>query len=277
MSASNADKKETAGAAILINLSEIAEKGDCEELVAALQAADPTQAKKIILDFKLTRKISEEFVSEFGPLSKKLKEENQEIVSINVSAEVKQMLVAKGITALFNLGAKFAIPETTSKTKPVYKLDAELINPFIDGVIITFKNMLKCDLKPEKPKMKDRKNPRVSQIAGYIKLNKGFNFSVAICFTSDVFLKIYEELVREKHKDLSSDIEDGAAEILNIIYGHAKSTLTEKGYPLVMAIPVVLTGDKLTTLSASAGPTLELIFNSSLGEFHLEINISPDA
>lgn len=280
MSASNADKKEPAGAAILISLSEIAEKADCEKLLLAIKAAGPEQGKKIILDLKLTKQISDGFIAEFTQLSEKLKAESKEVLSINVGADIKQQLIAKGISALFNSVAKTAAPETPSpvKTKSNYKLDAELINPFIEGVVITFKSLLKIDLKAEKPKLKDRKNPRLCEIAGLINLqSEGFNFSIAICFSSEVFLKVYDALVKEKHEKLSSEIEDGAAEILNIVYGHAKSTLKEKGYPLVMAIPTVITGEKISMLCSGPGPTLELIFNSPLGPFHLEIHFEADA
>lgn len=268
------------GEAVLFSVPSFAAKGDCEKLVEVLKTAagaNPNQVKKVILDLKITEEISVGFISAFVQLSRKLIAEKKEIVTINAGAEVKRQLVASGVSALFNIAGKAAQAGACKEAKPHYKLDAELINPFIDGVVLTFKNLAKVDLVPEKPKLKDRKNARPCGIAGLINLqSEGFNFSIACCFTSEVFLKIYEAMTKEKHDKLTSEIEDGAAEILNVIYGQAKTTLREKGYPLVMAIPTVITGEKIGMLCSSAKPTIELVFNSPLGSFHLEINIDGD-
>lgn len=277
MSTSSDEKKEQAADSLLFSVGEIAGKGDCDKLVATIKEAGTKPIKKVIIDLKETREISTGFISAFVQLSHKLKAEKKEILTINAGADIKRQLMTNGVSALFNLAGAYAPAGATKEAKPQYKLDAELINPFIDGVTLTFKRLLRVDITPEKPKLKDRKNPRPCEIAGLINIqSEGFNFSIAVCFLSDVFLRIYEGMTKEKHEKITQEIEDGAAEILNIIYGHAKTTLTEKGYPLVMAIPTVITGEKIGMASSSPKPTIELAFSSPYGVFHLEVNIEGD-
>jgi chemotaxis protein CheX len=88
-----------------------------------------------------------------------------------------------------------------------------------------------------------------------------------------VFLKVYEKMLGEKHDKITEEIEDAAGEILNMIYGHAKTILKEREIPLEKALPSVMRGENIKIVCNTVSPTIELVFGSEIGEFHMELSL----
>jgi CheY-specific phosphatase CheX len=78
-------------------------------------------------------------------------------------------------------------------------------------------------------------------------------------------------MLGEKHSEITQELEDGAAELLNIIFGQAKVAMTELGYAVEKAIPTVIRGAGLTTKIVSAQPVIVLPFATASGVFEIEI------
>src|SRR5688572_11064834 len=96
-------------------------------------------------------------------------------------------------------------------------------------------------VKNGKPFLKGSGPSPSMDIAAVIGLtSKSFNGSVAICFPKAVFLMIMEKLLGETHKDIDKELEDGASELLNIIFGQAKKVLYAKGYAIERAVPTIV-------------------------------------
>jgi len=163
-------------------------------------------------------------------------------------------------------------------TNKKIKVDSEFLNPFIAAAKMTLETQAQTSLSPEKAMIKKpgEKTPHVTEIAGIINLTcEQFSGSVALCFPAEVFLKIYENMLDEKLDEINEEVADCAGELLNIIFGTAKTALMAKGYKLERAIPTVLAGKDLQVKFRSDYPTIILPFKSSCGPFHIEIIVDP--
>ncbi len=155
------------------------------------------------------------------------------------------------------------------------KIDVNFINPFIDGTIETLKVQCSIQTHAGKPYLKGPKSEFKVDITAVIGLTStAFRGSVAICFPERVFLNIMEKLLGEKQTAITSELEDGASELMNIIFGQAKKVLNEKNYAIDRAIPTVVRGSDLTVRHFTPSPTIVIPFESDAGNFHIEIGIS---
>lgn len=155
-------------------------------------------------------------------------------------------------------------------------IDADFLRPFLEGTVQTLQVQCGIQVKPGKAFLKDRAARDAMQIdiAGIIGItSKSFIGSVALCFPSATFLRIMGKLLGEERETIDKEVEDGASELLNIIFGVAKRALNDKGYAIQQALPSVATGLGLRIHHLSLKPTLVVPFGSELGAFQVEISI----
>lgn len=152
-------------------------------------------------------------------------------------------------------------------------VDVNFFKPFIEGTIHTLE--VQCEFKssPGKPFIKETNEPRVFDIAAVIGLNsKVFNGTITLCFPSSVFLKIMSNMLGEECTEITEELEDGASELLNIIFGHAKKILNDnEDYAIEKAIPTVVTGKGISTMPMRGSKIVAIPFESSEGSFQIEI------
>jgi chemotaxis protein CheX len=158
-------------------------------------------------------------------------------------------------------------------SKPDFTKSMEFIKPFIAAVHLALSTQANTPVKTGKPFMKKEETKTQLGVVAVINLiSDQFIGSISILFSTAVFLKIYENMLGEKITQITKESEDAAAELLNIIFGLAKMKLNnEKGYTIQKAIPTVLTGENLHVATSSAGPTIVLPFETSEGEFYVEV------
>lgn len=97
--------------------------------------------------------------------------------------------------------------------------------------------------------------------------------SLGIFFPEKTFLNIVSKMLGETFPELTQEISDAAGEMLNIIYGSARTKINESGHNFSPAIPNVIRGKELQ-VAHSEGMNVVVIFcNSELGPFHVEIGL----
>lgn len=101
-----------------------------------------------------------------------------------------------------------------------------------------------------------------------------FSGSVVISFPQATFLNVMSRMLGEEFTEITKEIEDGAGEITNIIFGQAKITLNERGYGIKTALPSVVTGQDHSILQMSTGPRVVVPFETDVGPFFVEICLS---
>jgi chemotaxis protein CheX len=155
--------------------------------------------------------------------------------------------------------------------------DVNFFKPFIQGTMTTLKVQCHTEAKSHKPFFKGEGKELDFQIASVITLNSAsFCGSISLCYPEKVFLGIMSKMLGEEFKELTAELKDGAAELLNIIYGQAKRVLIDQGYKVDMAIPTIIRGEKLKTRTLSKEKTIILPFETENGIFHIEITTEGD-
>lgn len=156
-------------------------------------------------------------------------------------------------------------------------VDVNFFKPFVDGTLLTLKIQCSLEAKVGKPFYKQKSSAKTFDITGIIGLtSNAFNGSIAICFPKAVFLTLMSNMLGEQYGEITPDLEDGAAELLNIIFGHAKRVLNGQNYSVQKAIPTIVRGDNIETRHLTSSPIVVLPFNTEKGEFHIEIALEPD-
>ena len=152
------------------------------------------------------------------------------------------------------------------------KIEVNFINPFIEGAQNTIRVQCLLEATYDKPFIKGTREQPEFDIAGVIGItSECFTGTITICFTRSVYLRLMSNMLGEEFTEISKDLRDGAAELMNIIFGSAKGVLTKQGHSLQRAIPTVICGKGLVTNHLWLGVALVLPFSTAHGEFHIEI------
>lgn len=226
--------------------------------------------RKIAFDLRETHGIRQDSMRVFSPLGLELRRQDRAIYVHNAPRAVRSLIHQMGMELIL----RPVVQEPSAgavKAKP--KIDVRLINPFIEGVMHVLKVQCSLECKPKAPVLRaDFANPPRVDIAGIIGVtNPAFNGSIALCFSEKVFLGIMSNMLGETYEKITPDLTDGAGELLNIIFGHAKRVLSEAGTSLGMAIPTVVSGGDINVGHSNATQALVLPFESPLGDFYIEI------
>ncbi|MBC7384839.1 MAG: chemotaxis protein CheX [Cryobacterium sp.] len=208
----------------------------------------------------------------FMQLATLVKQAQKKTRVISPNGNHKSFFQDQGLSSSFPIcdSLEAAMGEFTAKKS--FKLDVNFINPFLEGTIEVLKIQASTAAKAGAPTTKDPKSSFGGDISGVIGLvSDSFTGSVVISFPAETFLKIMSKMLGEDFKELTPDLQDGAAELTNIIFGFAKRILNEKGYGIKMAIPSVITGKDHSIQNNSKGPRIVIPFESDAGNFGIEI------
>ncbi len=237
----------------------------CESKAWLLQPAE-----NLVIDFSGVTEISNCFYKSVLQLKAALKRDSKCLSSINLSPGLLHQLHDDGVNQAFHPIEKVGNGPCASKHKTP-ELNVEFLNPFLSAIMKTFEVQCHMPVKVLKPQPK--KGPIADiALAGVLSLiSNGFSGSIVLSFPKDVFLKIYENMFNEVHAEITHELEDAAAELLNIIYGQAKTDLNQKGYNFQKALPTVLAGEKITVHQSGIKPAVVLPVECAPGIFYVEI------
>jgi len=261
---------------------ESVEKDNCEgairELAEFLDSDDSLDCKGLVVDLGGGYKVGEKFLHEIMPIVNLLRAQQKRIFIINASEKVESFIAFRGMdTAIkvlpdFTSVVNFIDPAASLKVPK--RIDVEFINAFIEATIKTL--TIQCGLKnvtPGKPAVVEKNiDGFVSGVVAIIGLRSAkFKGAIAVCFPEPVFLSIMSKMLAEEFKELTKELEDGAGEIVNIIFGQAKAVLSEKGYSIERAIPTVVSGKDVARMRFTPSPSILVPFETEVGKFWIEI------
>jgi chemotaxis protein CheX len=227
----------------------------------------------VVLNFKNTSQVETLVLLRcIGSLGKFLRSKQKGFFLTNASPEISTEIRINGLDSTIRFISESAIT-TAPIPKPKQGLNVEFINPFIDATIKTLQTQCNMELSmKDKPFLKGTQDLPAIEIAGIIGLTSAaFKGSISICFPRDTFLKIMGGMLGEAYTEITDDLQDGAGELLNIIFGQSKAVLNEKGFGIEKAIPTVVRAKELTVRQYSNAPVVVMLFTSSNGEFFVEI------
>ena len=156
-------------------------------------------------------------------------------------------------------------------------IDMNFLIPFIEGTKHAFKVQASQSLTNGLPyfEFEDDLSINKKDIIGTVRISsEKFSGTVCIAFPEETFLNVMNEMLDEKFLTITNDNADGAGEMINIIYGHAKKILNECGYHFEKSLPEITFGPEINRSGQIQGPTIIIPFDSKLGAFQLEITSS---
>lgn len=258
----------------------------CEKHVDVDQAESISQVIKhsiasgkigrVVIDLQGRVEMDQQVMRVFSPIAMGLRKKEILVYILNPTEKVKRVITQLGIANLLNpVTIVEEIPNFAPgpKPKPKSGINVSFINPFVEGTLTTLKIQCGIECKPLKPVPKDefKATPPLS-IAGVIGIaSPTFRGSIAIAFPDSTFLGVMGKMLGETYTEINQDLEDGAAELLNIIYGHAKKVLNEQGHSIDKALPTVIRGEKINIRHLSKTPAIVLPFETEMGLFIIEV------
>lgn len=164
-----------------------------------------------------------------------------------------------------------AAPKTVPEANPLF--DKKLLQAFVDGVLKTLATIAQTEAKVGKPYIEPELTEK-GEIAGMVGMvAPPLKGTLLISFNKESIFQIIENMLGEKHTEITPEVADAVGELTNMIYGSAKTALNQMGYNFEMAIPSVIRGEFILSKSTK-GATLVIPFelkNSST--FHVKITV----
>lgn len=201
-----------------------------------------------------------------------LSKKNRKMRFIQVTDAIKRYFRAEGVDGVFLIQntLREALADFGVATKKA--LDTDFINPFLDSTIKVLEIQAQTKALPGRIYLKQ--GPKLTgDVSGVIGIvSDAFNGSVVISFPEGTFLKIVSRMFGEEHTVLTKEIEDGAAELTNIIFGQAKIILNDKGYGIKTALPSVITGKDHSVAATVKGAVVVIPFETDVGPFFIEVS-----
>ncbi len=153
-------------------------------------------------------------------------------------------------------------------------MKAEFLNPFLQATINVLSTMAMMSPKPGQPGVKEG-DEAVGDITGIIGLTGHAEGSLAVSFSESCALKIVENMVGEKYKELNQEVGDCVGELTNMISGDARAQLQKLGFNFTAAIPTIVRGKNHSIRHLPQGGTTIMIpFITDEGNFYIEASFS---
>lgn len=273
-------KIEISDSVLVFSLQNELDLGAAESVFDAFQnqIKDHPRVETVVLDFHKKYSIDFKAIRALGPMGIELRKQNRPLYFMGASKNIKNFMRDMGLSSLIKYSDN--LEDITSdcisnEVEASKKLNVDFVNPFISGAIETLKVQCFMDCHPLKTILKENLvDPQSCDIAGVIGItSREFTGSIAICFPKKVFLGAMSQMLGESYTEISKDLEDGAGELLNIIFGYAKKILNERSFAIEKAIPTVVRGTSLEIKHLSNSKTLVVPFETTFGLFYIEIGI----
>ncbi|MGZ3691261.1 MAG: chemotaxis protein CheX [Pseudobdellovibrio sp.] len=268
----------TDGNILKIELPAVMDKDFSNELEMQVKQWLLSPTEIFALDFQNVKELKQSCYHSILVFAQYLKQAEKKIVSFNLEKNIEHQLKMDGISNAIYPIENFQqyLSEQKSKNKAT-QLDVKIINPFLIATKNTFEKQanVKCEpLKPILASVDTKTYDAPIALAGVISLTTDtFKGNITLVFSEKVFLLIYESMFGEKHEKINSEIVDAAGELLNIIYGTAKTVLNqEHGYQLKPAIPTILSGEKISVRQQTKQKVIVMPFKTQHGIFQIEIS-----
>lgn len=272
-------KVHTEGKTLRIEFAQLIDSKTAEQFSIQSKSWLLSGVEALVFDFQQVKEIKAQAYRAFVTFHQLISKTEIRHASVHVGTNIAQQMKADGLQAVFNPITEKASDKVTTKKSP---FDVVLINAFCSATKKTLEVQAGMQVTVQKPQLVrlDEKNPISSiGIVGIMNLaTDHFCGSLTLMFSAEVFLKIYERMIGETHTEISHEIEDAAGEILNIIYGTAKTELNQQpGYNLKPILPTVLSGGKLNVRQRTSQMIIQLPFETDLGTFYIEVAVEKSA
>jgi len=232
-----------------------------------------------VLDFNVCTQWPSTFTKMIKELSAKLKKTGGKLVSINMSDVMFLKVKQAGAEAAFNRVKNLTEDLQKKKKQPTQAEIRRLLFKYLaqgafKAVDVALNSTVSCDenysVKPEDVKLDQ------FDMISVIEVNNDF---LKADFRLISSVAVLDKLCRAMHGEDDVDrelIESMGLELLNMIYGHAKSNLNDKeAFRLPAAIPKLVRKPDFHRLKRSSPPDLTIMpVVTPMGSFYVEVDFA---
>lgn len=251
-------------------------EGDSSKDFAKILPEICTPPLDAIVDCDQISTLSLQWIRVLMQMQKTIAPQFKKIRLINVRREIQKNLKQEGVEGI--LKAAPSLSEALVEmglSKPAKVLDVNFVNPFLQATVNVLETQASTKATAGKVYRREMNGRYLGDISGVIGLiSDAFSGSVVISFPANTFLTIMSRMIGEPCPVINKEIEDGAGEIVNIIFGMAKVGLNEHGFGIKTALPSVISGAEHSVLQMTMGPRMVIPFESDAGPFSIEICLS---
>lgn len=152
---------------------------------------------------------------------------------------------------------------------------AKFIHAFVTSAIHTFQVQCRYEVVAQKPRLltpNENLDVTICSVIGLV--SSVFRGSVILCLNDRIFLGLMSGMFGEKMEVLTNELSDGIGELLNIVFGTAKTKLTNDGISVDKALPTVIRGAEIKINSVTSDkPTIVVPLSGPDGVFNLLITL----
>jgi len=158
-------------------------------------------------------------------------------------------------------------------------IDQKMVKAFASAAIRTIKQQCGAKIEVGLAKFRPTVLPMIVDIASCIELNiKNFKGTLIMCYPKSTFLGLVRAMTGTTHLLIGEQAQDGAAELLNIIYGEIKSALNSSSdYKLPMVIPKILLADAALEKIFNQDPAIIIPFTTQFGKLFAQIGLTKES
>ncbi|MGE4131923.1 MAG: hypothetical protein AB7F86_09810 [Bdellovibrionales bacterium] len=230
-----------------------------------------------VLDFKQVQSICQPFMVAIRAFEAELRRKNMQMISLNISAPVFESIRHGGFESAFNRVQNLAEALSPRREFNPHELRRLLFRYLSQAVFraveITFKSTASCD---ENYSVSAEQVP-LSQfdILAFAKVENDFlKAEFRLLATSTVLERLARAMLGPTVQVDQELAEGMALELLNLIYGHAKSHLNdEEGFRLPAVLPSLARQDQISRLKRPEAQDVQIMpVVTPLGSFFVEVD-----
>lgn len=153
-------------------------------------------------------------------------------------------------------------------------MDVKIINPFLEALLEVARTMAQLDIEVGQPSLKKGRHAP-GAVTGFINLKGNpYRGSLAISFSRDALLLIYQNMLGEPLEDLDDSALDLAGEITNMVCGGAKQRLSQDGLDFELTLPSMLSGSPHEIEHNNPDSVVTLPLNLERGKMFIEVSLN---
>jgi chemotaxis protein CheX len=149
-------------------------------------------------------------------------------------------------------------------------IEPEVLNCLENALKNVFQVQLSCDVQVDRDAAFSSSADVMAVLSLVSSKNEG---SFGLFFPAQTVLGIYNQLSGENQQVVNAENVDSSSEILNIIYGSARTQINEIGNDFKPAIPTVVQGKNLSLSHAADVSIATLTCRCSLGDFQAQVGL----
>ena len=252
-----------------------------EELRGAVEKL-VSSPKHALLNCAGITQMPEPYVETFHFLDQQLKGANKKLRLVFASEALQSQLRRCRFGQYLTVSADLIHALEDLELNSADVSNRQFIKAFVNATLRTFFVQAKtqCHRGAIYVKTDQRARP-LGDISGIVNVvTRIFSYAVLLSFPQQTFLNLMGRLLGETYTEITAENQDGAAELMNIIFGQAKLVLNLKGAGLKPQLPTIALAKDFSGLHFEGAPKLTRLdegktvvvpFSSDLGEFFIEV------